>query len=50
MAFFLGQGFADLSCLAATLTAGTLLGLASTLTFAVVEQRYPRDRDSGLAG
>ena len=49
-AFFLGQGFADLSYLAATLTAGTLLGLASTLTFAVVEQRYPRDPDSGLAG
>ena len=49
-AFFLNLGFADLSYLAATLTAGTLLGLASTLAFAVVEQRYPRDRDSELAG
>jgi putative membrane protein len=49
-AFFLGLPFADLSYLAATLTAGTLLGLASTLAFAVVEQRYPRDSDSGLAG
>ena len=41
---------ADPSYLAATLAAGTLLGLASTLAFAVVEQRYPRDRDSELAG
>ena len=38
-AFFLSLPFATLSYLAATLTAGTLLGLASTLAFAVAEQR-----------
>jgi putative membrane protein len=41
-AFFLGIDGTGLSYLAVTLTAGTLLGLASTLTFAVAEQRYPR--------
>jgi len=47
-AFF--RGLVDLSYLAVTLTAGTLLGLASTLGFAVVEQRYPPGRDSELTG
>ncbi|PSQ36436.1 hypothetical protein BRD11_01305 [Halobacteriales archaeon SW_12_69_24] len=36
--------------LAATLTAGTLLGLASTLAFAVAERRFPPGRESGLLG
>ena len=51
-AFFLSRPDAGLSYLAATLTAGTLLGLASTLAFAVVEQHYDRDReaDSEVAG
>ncbi len=49
-AFFLSLPFAGLSYLAVTLTTGTFLGLASTLAFAVAEQRYPRDRDSELAG
>ncbi|MFQ3318649.1 MAG: putative membrane protein [Natronomonas sp.] len=48
-AFLLSEPFAGLSYLAATLTAGTLLGLASTLAFAVIEQRYPRNRDSEIA-
>ena len=33
----------DLSYLAAALTGGTLLGIASTLTFAIAEARFPRD-------
>ncbi|MES3517478.1 MAG: DUF373 family protein [Natronomonas sp.] len=48
-AFFLAVPDAGLSYLAATLTAGTLLGVTSTLAFAVAEQRYPRRRDSGVA-
>ncbi|WP_254840059.1 DUF373 family protein [Natronomonas marina] len=47
-AFFLG--IVDLSYLAVMLTAGTLLGLASTLAFAVVEERYPPGRDSEIVG
>lgn len=46
-AFFLQEVGWDV--LAAALTAGTLLGLASTLTFAVAESRYPRDRESERA-
>ncbi|MFB6146626.1 MAG: DUF373 family protein [Halobacteriaceae archaeon] len=38
--FLLGTG--NLSYLAATLTAGTILGLLSTLAFAVVESRWPQ--------
>ena len=49
-AFFLSLPFAGLSYLAITLTTGTFLGLASTLAFAVAEQRYPRERDSELTG
>ena len=49
-AFFLALPFAGLSYLAVTLTTGTVLGLTSTLAFAVAEQRYPRDRDSEIAG
>jgi putative membrane protein len=45
-AFFLQLPFAGLPYLAGTLTAGTLVGLASTLAFAVAEQRFPRNRDS----
>lgn len=41
-AYFLSLPFATLSYLAVTLTTGTLLGLASTLAFAVAEQRYTR--------
>jgi len=47
-AFFLQ--LAAPSYLAATLTAGTLLGLASTLAFAVAEQRFPPGRESELLG
>jgi putative membrane protein len=51
-AFFLDIESVGLSYLAATLTAGTLLGLASTLAFAVAEQRFSpsADSDSELAG
>ena len=35
-------GVASLSYLAAALTGGTLLGLVSTLTFAIAESRFPR--------
>ena len=49
-AFFLTLPFAGLSYLAVTLTTGTVLGLTSTLAFAVAEQRYPRGRDSELVG
>ncbi|QLD90548.1 DUF373 family protein [Natronomonas salina] len=49
-AFFLTRPEAGLSYLAITLTAGTLLGLASTLAFAVVEQHYSPDRDSEVVG
>ncbi|PSQ17735.1 hypothetical protein BRD00_06535 [Halobacteriales archaeon QS_8_69_26] len=42
-AYFLGLW--TLQLLAATLTAGTLLGLTSTLAFAVAEQRFPRTGD-----
>ena len=38
-AFFAALPFAELSYLALTLTTGTFLGLASTLAFAVAEQR-----------
>ena len=37
--YFLGYAYADLSYLAMMLTAGTLLGLVSTLAFAVAESR-----------
>ncbi|CAI50672.1 DUF373 family protein [Natronomonas pharaonis DSM 2160] len=52
-AFFLELDFAGISYLAATLTVGTLVGLASTLAFAVAEQRYPladAESESELAG
>ncbi|TKR26366.1 DUF373 family protein [Natronomonas salsuginis] len=49
-AFFAALPFAELSYLALTLTTGTFLGLASTLAFAVAEQRYPRNRDRELTG
>ena len=49
-AFFLSLPFAGLSYLAVTLTTGTFLGLASTLAFAVAEQRYPRDHDPEITG
>ena len=42
-AFLLGLPFATLSYLAAALTAGTLLGVASTLAFAVAESRFQRE-------
>jgi putative membrane protein len=42
-AFLLGLPFATLTYLAAALTAGTLLGLASTLAFAVAESRFQRE-------
>jgi putative membrane protein len=45
-AFFLGFEFATLSYLAAGLAAGTLLGVISTLAFAVAESRFPRKPDS----
>jgi putative membrane protein len=35
-------GYVSLSYLAAVLTGGTILGLVSTLAFAVAEQRFPR--------
>lgn len=40
-AFFLALPFATLSYVAALLTIGTLLGLTSTLAFAIIDQRYP---------
>jgi len=43
-AFFLGE--AELGYLALTLTGGTLLGLASTLSFAVVESRWEREAEA----
>jgi putative membrane protein len=46
-AFFLGV--VDLSYLAAALAGGTLLGVMSTLAFAVAEQRFPRPPDVGTA-
>jgi putative membrane protein len=49
-AFFLALPFAGLSYLAVTLTTGTFIGLASTLAFAVAEQRYPQNRDRELTG
>jgi putative membrane protein len=49
-AFFVALPFAGLSYLAVTLTTGTLLGLASTLGFAVAEQRYRKNGDSEIAG
>ncbi len=49
-AFFLTLPFAGLSYLAVTLTTGTFIGLASTLAFAVAEQRYPQNRDRELTG
>jgi len=49
-AFFVALPFAGLSYLAVTLTTGTLLGLASTLAFAVAEQRYPRSQESEIVG
>ena len=45
-AFFLDLPFADLPYLAAALAGGTLIGLFSTLAFAVAEQRFPRRPDS----
>ncbi len=48
-AFFVSLPFAGLSYLAVTLTTGTLLGLASTLAFAVAEQRHADNRDSEIA-
>jgi putative membrane protein len=38
-AFFLGE--VGITFLATALTGGTLLGIASTLTFAVVESHFP---------
>jgi putative membrane protein len=49
-AFFLSRPEAGLAYLAVTLTAGTLLGLASTLAFAVVEQLSARERDPEVTG
>jgi putative membrane protein len=49
-AFFVALPFAELSYLAVTLTTGTFLGLASTLAFAVAEQRSGGARDSEIAG
>jgi putative membrane protein len=46
-AFFLALQSADLGYLAAALAGGTLLGLFSTLAFAIAEQRFPRRPDSG---
>ena len=48
-AFFLRLPFANLPYLAAALAGGTLLGLISTLAFAVAEQRAPRDPDRKTA-
>jgi putative membrane protein len=39
-------GYVTLSYLAAVLTGGTILGLASTLAFAVAESRFPKERTS----
>jgi len=39
-------GYVSLSYLAAVLTGGTILGLASTLAFAVAESRFPKERTS----
>jgi putative membrane protein len=39
-------GYVSLSYLAAVLTGGTILGLASTLAFAVAESRFPKERAS----
>ena len=39
-AFLLGLGFATLRYLAVALAGGTLLGVASTLAFAVAESRF----------
>jgi len=48
-AFFLGD--VEIAYLAAALTAGTLLGIVSTLTFAVAESRLSdADRDDGTRG
>jgi len=44
-AYFVGYPYADLSYLALTLTGGTLLGLISTLTFAIAESRYEERAD-----
>jgi putative membrane protein len=49
-AFFVARPFADLTYLAAALAGGTLIGLFSTLAFAVAEQRFPRRSDSKTAG
>ncbi len=49
-AFFVSLPFAGLPYLAVTLTTGTFIGLASTLAFAVAEQRYPQSRDRELTG
>jgi putative membrane protein len=46
-AYFLG--ILSLQYLAAALTVGTLLGLSSTLAFAVAESRRPRNRDGETA-
>ncbi|PSP77194.1 hypothetical protein BRC81_10425 [Halobacteriales archaeon QS_1_68_20] len=43
-AFILGKQ--DLTFVAVALTVGTLLGLASTLAFAVAEQRFPREPEA----
>jgi putative membrane protein len=45
-AYLLELNFATLAYLAAALTAGTLLSLASTLAFAVAESRLPRKPDT----
>jgi putative membrane protein len=47
-AYFLD--LADLSYLAMALTGGTLLGLVSTLAFAVAESRFPRDAERDGSG
>ena len=44
-AFFLPGDLVDLSYLAAALAGGTLLGVMSTLAFAVAEQRFPPPPD-----
>jgi putative membrane protein len=46
--FFLGT--ANLSALAAALTGGTLLGLVSTLVFAIAESRFPRETETERDG
>ncbi|WP_135534880.1 DUF373 family protein [Halostella pelagica] len=47
-AFFLDM--AGLSVLAAALTGGTLLGLVSTLVFAIMESRFPQDAEADRDG